>query len=478
MKKIIGLVVILAVLVLGSYYGTGMITERKVRETINIINQSNGLYAEIKNYDRGWFSSSAQIDWNMMVPERVVSGADGQSKTIPAQKYELTMPLKINHGPVIFYDSGVKFGLGYAKTDIDLPPKYVKQFESLFTKESTKPQVDLSLFVNYLAKTRITLSIPEFQLIAKEGSGKLNWQGMNTSISMNSDLSAVDGDLKISGMTYSQNEMKMTLAAVDSVYSLSKSSYGLFTGSASLSFPSLVVMNKDAKIFELDDFDVESSSDISGEVVNSHLRMSLDSLLLNNQKYGPGNFEMAIRNLDAKAMGRINELSNQLQNGDEAQKQQTLVLLMQELPKLVSQGPEIEVSQMEFKLPDGKIEGNMLLSIPKQPDANIMTIVQGVKGNAHLEVPRDLVRMAIADTIKKSIMNNQLQQALAQQNQNPMSVTEVHNQAQSMADKRLDAMIDAGVFVKKDKDLVVDLQLEKGKLIINGKPFDANMIKF
>ena len=200
--------------------------------------------------------------------------------------------------------------------------------------------------------------------------------------------------------------------------------------------------------------------------------------MLKGKKYGPGKFELAIRNLDAKAMGRINGLSTQLQSGDEAQKQQAMMQLLQEVPMLLSKGPEIEISQMEFKLPDGNVEGSLLISLPKLANANVMSIIQSVNGKAHFEVPRALVRMAATDTFQKSIMNNQLQQAMAQQNQSTPSVLEVHKQAQEMADKRLNAMIDAGMFVAKDKDLIIDLRLEQGKLMVNGKAFNAGMLKF
>lgn len=478
MKKIVGLVVILAVLILGSYYGTGMITERKVRETVKVINQNNGIYAEIKSYSRGWFHSTASIDWNLQIPERVIDGANAKPQTIPAQKYEISMPLAINHGPFIFSDSGMKFGVGFAKTDLDLPPKYVKQFDSLFTADSTKPQVDLGLFVNYLLKSRITLAVPEFKLVAKKGSGQLTWEGMDTSVSMNSDLSNIDGDFTVNGMSFSQDGKKVTIDAITSSYDLKKSVYGLFTGSASLSFPSMVVTNQGAKIFELDDLSMKSNSDISGKTISSSVSLTLDALMLKDQKYGPGSFELAIRNLDAQAMGRINELSSKLQNGKDDQKQQAMMQLLQELPALASQGPEIEISQMTFKLPDGKVEGTLLLSLPKIASANIMSIVQSLNGTAHFEVPRALVQMAAADTFKKSIMNNQLQQAMAQQNQGAMSVVEVDKQAQAMAEKRLNAMVESGMFVAKDKELIVDLRLEQGKLMVNGKPFHAGMLKF
>ncbi|MCC5791177.1 MAG: YdgA family protein [Legionellaceae bacterium] len=477
MKKLIGLVVILAVLVLGSYYGTGVITERKVRETVNVISQHNGIYVQLKDYQRGWFHSSAQLDWRLDIPERVVRAANG-AQTVPAQRYEFSMPLTVDHGPVIFSDAGVKFGLGYAQTRMTLPEKYVQQFESLFTKDSTQPKLEFSQFINYLAKSRISLAVPAFQLVSAEGTGRLHWKGMDTSVSMTSDLSNIDGSFLVKGMDFSKDKMKTSLSEIKADYDVSKSSYGLYVGSASLSFPSLVVSTIDKRVFELDDVSLDSSSDISSGLLSSHLNLALKKLMLEEQQYGPGNVELAVRNLDAGAMSRINTLSMQLQNSDETQKQQLMMSMMAELPKLFSQGPELEIAQLEFTLPEGQITGNLLLSLPKSEGGNVMMLMQGVKGNAHLELPHAFVHLMLVDAIANKMMSDHVQQAMAQQsNQGALTFDEAKSQAEKMADQRIQAMIDTGTFVVRDQKLVVDMHLEGGQLLVNGKAFNPAMMK-
>ena len=172
MKKLTGLVVILAVLILGGYYGMGVITEQTVKNNLEIVNQSNGLFAEVVEYNRGWFKSNATLNWRLHVPERMVKSASGQSQAEPAQDYQMQMPLTIYHGPFIFADDGLKFGMGYAKTDLTLPAKYAEQFNTFFTGESTKPKMDMSLLVNYFNSSKVNMAIPEFKLIAKQGNAQ------------------------------------------------------------------------------------------------------------------------------------------------------------------------------------------------------------------------------------------------------------------------------------------------------------------
>ena len=53
MKKLAGLIIILADLILGGYYGMGVLTERTFKKNIEVINQSNGLFAQVINAEHG-----------------------------------------------------------------------------------------------------------------------------------------------------------------------------------------------------------------------------------------------------------------------------------------------------------------------------------------------------------------------------------------------------------------------------------------
>ena len=95
MKKLVGLAVVLAVLVLGSYYGTGFVTERTLKKNIVLIEQSNGWTLKVVEYKRGLFRSYALLDGTFHVPARTVNDATGQASTEPAVDVALKIPLDI-----------------------------------------------------------------------------------------------------------------------------------------------------------------------------------------------------------------------------------------------------------------------------------------------------------------------------------------------------------------------------------------------
>lgn len=487
MKKLAGLIIILAVLVLGGYYGMGVLTERTIKKNVEVINQSNGLFAQIEQYDRGWFTSDAKVKWRLHIPERVVSGEDGKSQTVAAQDYETVMPIKIYHGPFIYADNKPRFGMGYAKTVFSLPEQYNQQFDEAFSKESTKPQLDMSIFVNYMAQSTLDLSLPSFKLISKDGTGHFDWKGMESSTQMSANMGKVNGNIVIDGMTITKDDTNVNLAKVTSDFNLHKTHSGLYLGDASFSLPAFDVTVKGKKMFEISSLDASSDSDIKEKLFNTHFNVALKTIIANGQTYGPGEIQIALRNLDADVLADINKQASAMQNGTDAERQAAMMALLPELPKLFSKGAEFEISKLSIKIPEGLIEGNLLVSLPKGDNANPFELIQKIQGNAKLRMPKVIVKQLVQQSLLQQMAKQpDMQQALIQQMQNaqqggPAQANQPAPSQEQLAamqtDKQLSAMEQNGLIVAQGSDFVTEVKLEQGKFTVNGKPFDPSMLK-
>ncbi|WP_028388202.1 YdgA family protein [Legionella fairfieldensis] len=500
MKKFMGLVGVVAALVLCAYFGMGYLTEKKVRENLNIVNQSNGISASVEQYQRGWLTSDAILNWRLHIPEHTVSST---GVTVPAQDHQLRMPVKIYHGPIIFADKSIKFGLGYAYTHVPLPPRWSEQFNQFFSPDSTQPKLDLSMFVSYLNNTNVDATVPAFKILAKQGGSEFNWLGLTSSTTISSNLNKINGNITIDGLTFVKEPLKTTMSMVTSEYNLHrKNEYGLYLGDASLSFPSLTVMSGDKKLFELGQFDIQSDTNIEEGLFSSHFKTSLEKLLTNDKTYGPGHLEVAIRNLDAAVLVKINEQVNQLQQGTDAERQQALLTMLPELPKLFSKGAEFEVPEVNVVLPEGTIEGNLLISLPKADVGNPFELLQKIQGNGKLKVPASVVKNVLTESIKQKLLAppppQTIQQGIVQQMQQQqtnqavvsgatvnsapttavVNVAEVMQQAATEADKQLASMVESGILSLQGSDYVVEMSLNQGQLTVNGKPFSPAMLNF
>jgi uncharacterized protein YdgA (DUF945 family) len=488
MKKLAGLVIILAALLVGGYYGMGVLTERTIRKNIEVIDQSNGLHAEIEKYDRGLFSSDAKINWQLHVPARVVTDATGQAKSVPAQDYTVETPLTIHHGPIILTNHGVKFGLGYAESVFPFPKQYNDQFDATFSKQSTKPQLDMSIFVNYFNQSTVDAKIPEFKLFAKEGNGQIDWLGMKATNTMSSEMKKIGGTLSLNGIHISKDDATVDLGKVSTDYDLHETPSGLYLGDANFNMPSLSVVNKGQKLFEITQLAFKSNSDIQEHLFNTSFNLTVKSIVADSKNYGPGEFAAAIRNLDADVLAKINQQAAAMQNANDMQRQQAVIALLPEIPKLFSKGAEFEISKFNLTISEGQIDGNLFVSLPKGDNVNPFELIQKIQGKAKLKVPVAAVKALVQQSIVQQMAKQpDYQKTLAQQLQVSQVATDPNNQpampsidqlASMQADKQLSLLQQNGLITLQGSDYLIEVTLEQGKFTVNGKPFDSSMLKF
>ncbi len=484
MKKLTGLVVILAVLILGGYYGMGYMTETSVKRTVDNLGQVNGLSADLQAYDRGWFTSKALINWKLHVPERVAKQPDGQSKTVPAQDYKIQMPLTVYHGPIIFSPTGVHFGSGYAHTDLKLPQEYSKQLDTMFAAESGEPKLAMSLYVNYFNKSYVSVGVPAFKLIAKKGDGRFEWGGMKSTTSMSSNLDKVSGKFYIDGLHLLKDATKINMGKFITEYNLHAHSTGLMLGKLSVYLPSFVVLSDKDKIFEIDAFSFSSTSQVNNDLLDAYAAASLKNIFADGQNYGPGKLEMSLKNLDAEVLAKLNTEAAAAQNGPDAQRQQALLAMLPELPKLLNKGAQFEISTLHFTMPQGAIDGHLLIALPKDENVNPFELLAKVKGNGKLTIPAAVLNDAVTQSVKQQMLKQpSMQQALIEQMQKDQpeeaqAKPSIDQLAYSQAQQKITHLTQSGLLEKQADNYVIAFHLEQGKFTINGQPFNPAMVNF
>ena len=493
MKKITGLVGIAAVLVLGSYYGMGVITENAVQNNMHVIKQFHGLSAELFEYKRGWFKSQAILQWKVSTPEHTNKLADGKLENIPAKNYQVQAPLEIYHGPFIISKFGLMFGFGYAYSEFRLPINAVEQFNNLFTKDSIKPQLVLSLFVDYLNNSDLKLAVPSFKLISTQKDLQFDWRGMFSSAQLTSSKNKIDGNFVINGIRFLQNSINTIVGKITGKYNLHKTKADLFLGDVDIKILSIVIKNSLNKLFELQDFNANLSSDIKKGLFDSQFKIALKMLDSKGKIFGPGNIAAAIRNIDASVLVQINEQVQKIQQApSDVLKQQAILALLPELPKLLNKGAEFEISELSFIVPEGSIEGSLLIVLPKENFINPLELLQKVRGESKLKLPTAVLKEILTQSIKQRLLSqqetntavinhNQLNQtnialpATPVFNIQPTSLN-ISDRALADAEKLLNIMINTGVLVQQGDYYSLQLRLEKGRLTVNSKPFTSSML--
>ncbi len=493
MKKVVGLTGIAAAIILGSYFGMGVVTKRTLKENLNVVNASNSVMVKILNYDRGWFTSTATIEWQAHIPQRVMKTTDGETEVIAAQNLEMTIPVVIYHGPVMFVNKSIKFGLGYAQTNLPLPNKFNAQFANTFTADSTKPALSLDVLVNYLNKSTIELKLPSFKLARKQG-GQLNWLGMTSETTVTKNADKINGSFELQGAQITKDLTNATIGTISSNYKLHKTNNGLYLGYANVSIPSVAINHAEKKVFELSNLNMESDSDIDNGLFDSHLKLSIDKVFADGKSYGPGKVAISVVNLDAAVLAHINQQAAQAQQGTVLEKQQALLAVLPDVPKLLSKGAKIEVSELRLEMPQGSIDGKLELSLPKNESNNPFELIQKVEGDARLTVPAKIVREILNESNSQKVVKEQAAAAVVANSALPETTTAptttitpvsipvlsdaMAKDANTRTQMQLNTMVQNGLVVNEGDKLSIHLSVSHGKLLVNGKPFDSAMTKF
>lgn len=492
-KGLIG-VASLAVAVLASYYGTGMLIESNLRRDIKLVNQTPNMKIDLHNYKRGMFSSSGDLSIKLHLPEQKVI-AGGGSKI--SQDFTHTAPITIYHGPFIFTKGSPIFGFGFTRTTVALPEKISSQMKQSVEIVDKQPVMDIALFLNYLFNSEIKVGVPAFELKSKNASnpGTFSWLGLKSNFSVSSGRSVVAGDTVIDGMRFSSPMVKAIIGKLATRYDVKLNEDGLWLGKGDFSFPSMKVEQNGNTKLELSEFKGDSKAAVVDGLFEQVTQFSLNQLMLNGEKYGPGNLNLAVRKLDAKILAEINRKVNEMNSSTTQERQMMMFSLLPKVAELVEKGAELEISNMYLVMPQGKVEANAKVLVPKGKVKNPMLLVGKVKANAEIRVPIALVKQTLHNIFAQNAKRKKMmQQVLAEQmnhaqgagnstemNQTPavkqLTPEQLNAQVDAQVNQQLGKLVQMGLLVVDADYYRVKIEFQNSTLTVNGKQFNPTMLK-
>ncbi|MCH9764211.1 MAG: YdgA family protein [Gammaproteobacteria bacterium] len=505
MKKILLGCFLFFLVVLGGFFVTGLITESTLKKNLVALNEANDFSVDLAHYKRGLFQSTADLKWHVTVSEKITKKENENTLVIPPKAYTFDMPLAIYHGPVMFENGHFRFGLGSAQGNLSLPKAYISDFLDTFASESTQPTLSMKLFVSYLCKTHLELALPPFQLLTKQNHSQFEWLGMSSDVHFSPESTRLKGHFLLDGLRITGDKFRILLNKVSSAYEAHKAKNGLFLGDAKLDVPILQVSVKKQPEFYLKQLEVSSNNTLENDLFASSFHLAFKTLLSGNETYGPAEFDVGIKKLDANVLAELNQHLNQLHRADTTggQTQQLLLSLLPQLPKLLGKGAVFEVSAFKLGMPDGTADGSLRIAFPLSKGDGPIQIIPKVIGEGRLQMPASFVKTllvhsfkqqtiqahedALADKSDKKSYNNKKILAASTLNAKPdvadktdsaasLTLAALDQQAVQHADQKLADLIRMGVFQPKGGDYVLELKLSSGRLLVNGHPFNTGML--
>lgn len=475
MKKWTGFFIVLVALILVAYYAIGFSIKSTLNKNINSIPKSSAFNVHLHQYHCGWFSSKAILSIKMHIPAQTITDKNGQPQTEPPADFDIDIPLLIKHGPFIFTNYGIRFGVGLI---------------------TTQPETHYEAFINYLNRTLFRYTLPSLAIEGKigenEGDFQLAWQGLTSLLSVSSNLDLVDGNFQLAGLNGAannpskpQNNVTFKIGAIDYDFKLKRYQDWLWTGHSHFNSNAIAISIAGNKLFELSGLNFLARSDINHGVMDIHFKLSLQKLFTNNQNYGPGTLHLSIRNLDPNIAAKINQQEfSMIQNNSDPN--MITLSFMSELPQLLAKGAMIELSEMNLDVPDGKITGNFKIAVPENESNDLSQIIQKIYGEGTFRAPMATVKAIAKALLENESPNNEQSNDNEQTNpvSSPASITQSEqtsmdsdNNTAKNADTLVQDLVSKGLLKTEGNDYVVSFKIENQKIIINGQVFNSEMLQ-
>jgi uncharacterized protein YdgA (DUF945 family) len=492
-----GLYFLSAVIILGllsaAYYVTGVRAEKEFNNFLKTANTLPNLKISAENYQRGWLKSTVHLHIILNRPPQTYT-QDGTPQTLPAQNVSFSFDMDVYHGPVIFADGRVTFGLGLAQATVPLPDQILSQFNELFSSSSIKPTFNISLLLRYAGMLKINLNIPSFVLMSKDNQAQIDWKGLSGQWNASRKLAHIKGNVAFLGLTFKAGTSSGSIGPVELKYNVENSENGLVAGDASIGLQSFQFGASGLSAIGVEGFQAVSDSDIKTKdnvpLINSSLKADVRKVTYQGFDYGPGVLDVNVSNLDAEALDQIQQKLQAASNENltDSQQQIFLLTLLPEVSRLLQRGVEIHVKQFQLSIPQGLILATAKVKLPLQQNANQnpLQLIQQINAYVTAEVPAFWLSDRLKNFLQFKIEQRQLmeQQRVEKDasgdNILPMkllSSQEINALAKQQAVEQLQILVQNGVLLQKDNVYRIKVAFRAGTFYINGKPFNNKQIE-
>ncbi len=367
--------ILLVVVAAGAPWLFGRLAEHEFVQAVERLNASSDrVRAELHEYERNYLSGWA-------VTELTLGGDDGEDPLI------LRLNTELEHGL-----TGVR---SWTRPD----PEQAEAWRALFPDRL--PELRLEAHAHGTVRARVR--VPAFSW-----SSDVPVPMLAGSTGEFSDFSSrlrvrrgarLRFQLDWPGATMDVGHSRMTLEGLHLTQRLRPWGETLWTGRGDLQLEQFVIDPiLDAPIV-FENLALNNEAGVSGDYLDLDWEASLANLSLGEDVVGRQAFIAGVRGFHAPsldgALSSLIELQTLRRGSGDAEREMELYRLLSErLQKLAAHGGELDLHELLFRLPEGRLEGALHLAYPQLPEAERAvqrSLLEHVTGEAHLIVDRDML---------------------------------------------------------------------------------------
>lgn len=484
MKKSVvalGVIVALGAVGVGGAWFTGEKAQTEYLRQIELANkqaQALGLSDSFKvvyknkQFDRGLFTSQVEDELVISLPE------EGETFTIPlsTKLYHGPFPLdqltKFNFMPAMFSAQGV---IGKNETTQPL-------FDLL---KSDKP-VQYQATTGYNLSTKGKVELAGGELTDPESPGtKVTWSNINMGFDINKDLAGkydmtlneVSATVLPEVMEEQDGEdmpksitMKMKGMKVEGSYNPTKWAY-IYTGNStslidSFEMATLYHAGKESTVVQKG-FKAKSDISLDGDFVSAKSENTVDSIAIDGKDFGKLTYNVELNHIEANAINALIEalftvfesISDEENSSNEEMVSEILSSWAENHGMAIfNNQPQIKLNPMSISNSQGKVSLDLNVALAKDPKFDLMA------GSLY----KQFTDFALNIHVDKEMIEKNLAQFVAEE-ERALIKAQIEEQAKQAAAQN--------IVVNNDKNVTLNLVLEKGELKLNGQVIPEEQVQ-
>ncbi|MCO7223479.1 DUF945 family protein [Pleionea sp. CnH1-48] len=417
MKKLFSFITLLVGFFGVAPYFMGGSVKQHVEADIAKLNQSPNIQAEVTHYERGINRSNAELK----IEYTLLDVETGTTQSIP-----VSTQLNILHGPVLWGNQGVNVGL--MSIEMALKPQ---DSDALKTYNINEDTIKLYTQTHFNGNTDMLLALKAFGF-AKDGV-TVDIKPAEVNFVINKDQH-IKGQGEFKGVSVKEGDTELMFGAahfsLDQVIGSEEAS-AIFNGSSSMHLTEFKAFDKTEEKARLSNIKFDWASEVKEKTVDFLVAMNTEALVANGETFSDIGYQMTLNNLNKTALININTT---LKNAKAPQEIQWA--LMQSLPALIADNPELEIKSLKMTTNEGDFNSKAKITVNGDQfnPSNPMEILMAIQANADGRGPEQFF----------------VAKGMAQQ---------------------IETLIAQNLLVREDKELKFDFSFDKGQALLNGQPF-------
>ena len=353
-----------------------------------------GVIINSTQYTRGWLSSTA---------ENVI--------TLPNVPFDLTATHHIKHGPFRFARlMRGEFDLTPVKAVIDTRISITpKKGDTAFGQTVAQlPELRAETVVHLWGNGMTQIELPALKRTADNG-GALDWRGLTGSVRFDGEFKRFVVDVQSPGITVTGAPGKggVNIGKLSLRSNMQEGPHRFMLGDSDFTVDQVALGDN---LLKFEGFAFHAGARATGDNLNVTLVYRLKALQFLQDRSGPGELAIELRNLDSATLRRFDDELDVIGGKNLPREQMKMILAgraLELVSALAKNSPELEVTRLSFHSDGGELTGHAKVAVANE-DRNLgqnpMALLTAVHGDAELSLPPEMLKPLLGPLIERDLV--------------------------------------------------------------------------